>query len=108
MERFKRFLLTFTPHDLQGQAGLTTGVPLDPKRPLYLQRMEDMAVSGNTTLDIDCQHLKQAQPELYTQLITFPKEVIPACDASLHALFIDRFREARPERPLQVRLYVYQ
>ena len=76
MERFKRFLLTFTLHDLQGQPGLTTGVPLDPNRPPYLQRMEDMAVSGETTLDIDCQHLRQVQSELYTQLITFPKEVI--------------------------------
>ncbi|VDM33922.1 unnamed protein product, partial [Hydatigera taeniaeformis] len=65
--------------------------------------MEDMAVSGATTLDIDCQHLRDANPELYNQLITFPKEVIPACDASLHTLFLDRFRDARPERPLQTR-----
>ncbi|KAL5969429.1 DNA replication licensing factor MCM4 [Taenia solium] len=103
MEHFKRFLLNYTSRDLQGQPGLTTGTPLDPNRPLYLQRMEDMAVSGVTTLDIDCQHLREVQPELYNQLITFPKEVIPACDASLHALFIDRFRDARPERPLQTR-----
>ncbi|KAL5106833.1 DNA replication licensing factor MCM4 [Taenia crassiceps] len=103
MECFKRFLLNYTPHDLEGQSGLTTGVPLDPNRPLYLQRMEDMAASGATTLDIDCQHLREVQPELYSQLITFPKEVIPACDASLHTLFIDRFRDARPERPLQTR-----
>lgn len=102
MEHFKRFLLNYTPRDFQGQPGLTTGVPLDPNRPLYLQRMEDMAVSGATTLDIDCQHLREVQPELHNQLITFPKEVIPACDASLHALFIDRFRDARPGRPLQV------
>lgn len=103
MEQFKRFLLNYTLRELQGQSGLTTGVPLDPNRPLYLQRMEDMAVSGATTLDIDCQHLREVQPELYNQLITFPKEVIPACDASLHALFLDRFRDARPERPLQTR-----
>lgn len=103
MERFKRFLLTFVLDDLTDQTGLTTGTPLDPTRPLYLQRLEDLAASGGSTLDVDCQHLRKTQPELYTQIITFPKEVIPACDASLHALFIDRFREARPERPLQIR-----
>ncbi|BHF77405.1 DNA replication licensing factor, mcm4 component [Sparganum proliferum] len=103
MDRFKRFLLTFIPTDWDGQPGLTTGIPLDPSRPLYVQRMEDMAASGGTTLDIDCEHLRQAQPELCNQLITFPKEVIPACDAALHALFIDRFRDVRPDRPLQTR-----
>ncbi|VDL98816.1 unnamed protein product [Schistocephalus solidus] len=103
MDRFKRFLLTFIPTDWNGQPGLKTGTPLDPSRPLYVQRMEDMAASGGTTLDIDCEHLRQAQPELCNQLITFPKEVIPACDAALHALFIDRFRDARPDRPLQTR-----
>ncbi|KAM7533901.1 hypothetical protein Aperf_G00000113193 [Anoplocephala perfoliata] len=103
MERFKRFILSYKLSDLEGQPGLTTGVPLDPERPIYLQRLEDMAVSGGLTLDIDCQHLREEQPELYEQLITFPKEVIPACDASLHALFIDRFSEAKPEKPLQIR-----
>ncbi|VDL63766.1 unnamed protein product [Hymenolepis diminuta] len=103
MERFRRFILSFKLTDLDGQPGLTTGVPLDPNRPIYIQRLEDMAVSGGLTLDIDCQHLREEQPELYEQLITFPKEVIPACDASLHALFIDRFSEAKPEKPLQIR-----
>ncbi|VDO02220.1 unnamed protein product [Rodentolepis nana] len=102
MERFKRFIMSFKLRDLEGQPGLTTGVPLDLNRPIYIQRLEDMAASGGLTLDIDCQHLREEQPELYEQLITFPKEVIPACDASLHALFIDRFSEAKPEKPLQV------
>lgn len=107
MERFKRFILSYKLSDLEGQPGLTTGAPLDPERPIYIQRLEDMAVSGGLTLDVDCQHLREEQPELYEQLITFPKEVIPACDASLHALFIDRFSEAKPEKPLQVNRLFY-
>ncbi|CAH8864825.1 unnamed protein product [Trichobilharzia szidati] len=103
MSRFKHFLLTFIPTDLTGQPNLTTGQPIDPERPLYLQRMEDLAISGSTALDIDCEHLRSARPELYTQLVTFPKEVIPACDAATHALFVDRFREVQLERAIQIR-----
>ena len=102
MSRFKHFLLTFIPSDFSRLPNLTTGQPLDPSRPLYVQRMEDMSVSGSTALDIDCEHLRTARPDLYTQLVTFPKEVIPACDAAAHALFLDRFREVQLERPIQV------
>ncbi|XP_018653176.1 putative dna replication licensing factor MCM4 [Schistosoma mansoni] len=103
MSRFKHFLLTYIPPDLTGQPNLTTGQPIDPQRPLYLQRMEDLAISGSTALDIDCEHLRSARPDLYTQLVTFPKEVIPACDAATHALFLDRFREVQLERSIQIR-----
>lgn len=102
MSRFKHFLLTFIPSDLTDQANLTTGQPIDPERPLYLQLMEDLAVSGFTALDINCAHLRANKPDLYTQMVTFPKEVIPACDAAAHALFLDRFREVQLERPIQV------
>ncbi|TNN14673.1 DNA replication licensing factor mcm4-A [Schistosoma japonicum] len=103
MSRFKHFLLTYIPPDLTGQPNLTTGQPVDPERPLYLQRMEDLAISGSTALDIDCEHLRSVRPDLYTQLVTFPKEVIPACDAAAHALFLDRFREVQLERAIQIR-----
>ncbi|KAK4468517.1 hypothetical protein MN116_007716 [Schistosoma mekongi] len=103
MSRFKHFLLTYIPPDLTGQPNLTTGQPIDPERPLYLQRMEDLAISGSTALDIDCEHLRSVRPDLYTQLVTFPKEVIPACDAAAHALFLDRFREVQLERAIQIR-----
>ncbi|CAL8096807.1 unnamed protein product [Calicophoron daubneyi] len=103
MSQFKHFLLTFVPEDWTGQANLTTGQPLDHQRPLYLQRLEDMAASGATALDVDCEHLRCARPELCTQLVTFPKEVIPACDAAAHALFLDRFRDVQLERPIQIR-----
>ncbi|RTG80581.1 DNA replication licensing factor MCM4 [Schistosoma bovis] len=65
--------------------------------------MEDLAISGSTALDIDCEHLRSARPDLYTQLVTFPKEVIPACDAATHALFLDRFRDVQLERSIQIR-----
>ncbi|CAH8584752.1 unnamed protein product [Schistosoma mattheei] len=103
MSRFKHFLLTYIPPDLTGQPNLTTGQPINPQRPLYIQRMEDLAISGSTALDIDCEHLRSARPDLYTQLVTFPKEVIPACDAATHALFLDRFREVQLERSIQIR-----
>ncbi|VDP07730.1 unnamed protein product [Schistosoma mattheei] len=107
MSRFKHFLLTYIPPDLTGQPNLTTGQPINPQRPLYIQRMEDLAISGSTALDIDCEHLRSARPDLYTQLVTFPKEVIPACDAATHALFLDRFREVQLERSIQVfRIYI--
>ncbi|VEL21838.1 unnamed protein product [Protopolystoma xenopodis] len=103
MDRFKRFILTFIPDSLVDESPLCTGQSVDPARPLYLQRMEDLVASGQTHLDINCAHLQLARLDLYVQLITFPKEVIPACDAAAHALFVDRFREANPDRPIQIR-----
>ncbi|KAF5394908.1 DNA replication licensing factor MCM4 [Paragonimus heterotremus] len=103
MSQFKQFLLTFVPSVWSDQIYLTTGQELDHTRPLYIQLLEDLCVSGQTYLDIDCEHLRQAHPQLYTQLITFPKEVIPACDAATNALFMDRFRDATLERSVQVR-----
>ncbi|KER24841.1 hypothetical protein T265_07572 [Opisthorchis viverrini] len=103
MSQFKHFLLTFVPSAPIEHLTLTTGRPLDPVRPLYLQLLEDLSISGQTHLDIDCEHLRQAHPQLYTQLITFPKEVIPACDAATNALFLDRFRDAQLERSIQIR-----
>ncbi|KAF6777174.1 hypothetical protein AHF37_03518 [Paragonimus kellicotti] len=103
MSQFKQFLLTFVPSVWSDQIYLTTGQELDHARPLYLQLLEDLCVSGQTYLDIDCEHLRQAHPQLYSQLITFPKEVIPACDAATNALFMDRFRETTLERSVQVR-----
>ncbi|KAF8572065.1 hypothetical protein P879_00806 [Paragonimus westermani] len=105
MSQFKQFLLTFVPPVCSDQIYLTTGQELDHTRPLYLQLLEDLCISGQTYLDIDCEHLRQAHPQLYTQLITFPKEVIPACDAATNALFMDRFRDATLERSIQVRPY---
>ncbi|GAA35808.2 minichromosome maintenance protein 4 [Clonorchis sinensis] len=103
MSQFKHFLLTFVPSEPIEHLTLTTGRPLDPVRPLYLQLLEDLSISGQTHLDIDCEHLRQAHPQLYTQLVTFPKEVIPACDAATNALFLDRFRDAQLERSIQIR-----
>ncbi|CAH8456734.1 unnamed protein product [Dicrocoelium dendriticum] len=100
---FRQFLTTFIPAQMPESVRLTTGQELDPSRPLYLQLMEDLSLSGLTYLDIDCEHLRQMCPQFYTQLITFPKEVIPACDAAANALFNDRFREVQLERPLQIR-----
>lgn len=102
MSQFKHFLSTFMPTDWSNEANLTTGRTLAEDRPLYIQRLEDLAASGGTALDVNCEHIRTARPELYTQLVTFPKEVIPACDAATHALFIDRFRDAQPEHPIQV------
>lgn len=102
MAQFKHFLLTFIPSDCSRLPARQSGEPIDPQRPLYVQRMEDMALSGATALDIDCEHIRQTRPDLCTQLVTFPKEVIPACDAAVNALFLDRFRDVQLERSIQV------
>ncbi|KAA0197855.1 DNA replication licensing factor MCM4 [Fasciolopsis buskii] len=103
MAQFKHFLLTFIPSDCSRLPARQSGEPIDPQRPLYVQRMEDMALSGATALDIDCEHIRQTRPDLCTQLVTFPKEVIPACDAAVNALFLDRFRDVQLERSIQIR-----
>ncbi|TPP59475.1 DNA helicase [Fasciola gigantica] len=103
MAQFKHFLLTFTLNDCSRLPARQSGEPIDPQRPLYVQRMEDMALSGATALDVDCEHIRQTRPDLCAQLVTFPKEVIPACDAAANALFLDRFRDVQLERSIQIR-----
>ncbi|KAL3314523.1 DNA replication licensing factor, mcm4 component [Cichlidogyrus casuarinus] len=103
LDRFKRFIVSFCPADVSNEACLMTGATVDPARPLYMQRLEDLAMSGQSNLDVNLEHVQSFRQDLHDQIVTFPKEVIPACDAALHALFVERFRDTQLERPLQTR-----
>lgn len=103
MDRFKRFLLNFKTNDLAEEPRLTTGRDIDPNQPLYLQKLDDMAASGSTSLEVNCVHLNAFHADLYQQLVAYPKEVIPACDSAAHQLFMEKHREVLLERPVQVR-----
>lgn len=99
-ERFKRFLLTFID-DSEGE----TDVNFDPTKPLYLQKLEEITITEEPFLNLDCTHLNTFLPDLHRQLICYPQEVIPTFDLAVNELFDEHFPETELLHQIQVRTF---
>ena len=60
---------------------------------------------GEPFLNINCEHLREFDADLYRQLINYPQEVIPTFDMAVNEMFFDRFPTAILEHQIQVRPY---
>jgi len=62
-------------------------------------------VIGEPFLNINCNHLRQFDADLYRQLINYPQEVIPTFDMAVNEMFFDKYPAAVLEHQIQVRPY---
>ena len=53
-------------------------------------------------LNVNCMHLKQFNPELYSQLVRYPQEVIPAFDLATNEVFSELYPDTVLEHQIQV------
>uniref|UniRef100_A0A6I8PIL5 DNA replication licensing factor MCM4 n=1 Tax=Ornithorhynchus anatinus TaxID=9258 RepID=A0A6I8PIL5_ORNAN len=98
-ENFQRFLQRFIDHHAKEEEN----VGLDPNEPLYMQRLNEINVIGEPFLNVNCEHIKSFDKNLYRQLISYPQEVIPTFDMAVNEVFFDRFPDSILEHQIQVR-----
>ncbi|XP_073085591.1 DNA replication licensing factor MCM4 isoform X2 [Manis javanica] len=98
-ENFQRFLQRF----IDPLAKEEENVGIDITEPLYMQRLGEINVIGEPFLDINCEHIKSFDKNLYRQLICYPQEVIPTFDMAVNEIFFDRYPDSILEHQIQVR-----
>ncbi|XP_039383301.1 DNA replication licensing factor MCM4 [Mauremys reevesii] len=100
-EKFQRFLQRFI--DPLAKEEETVG--LDLNEPLYMQRLEEINMVGEPFLNVNCDHLRSFDTNLYRQMICYPQEVIPTFDMAANEIFFDRYPDSILEHQIQVRPY---
>uniref|UniRef100_A0A8C4NG36 DNA replication licensing factor MCM4 n=1 Tax=Eptatretus burgeri TaxID=7764 RepID=A0A8C4NG36_EPTBU len=96
---FKSFLVNFKDPDSMEPE--TAGLNLN--EPLYMQRLEEIALTGEPFLNVNCNHLKAFDALFYKQLVCYPQEVIPTFDMAVGELMAEKFPGAVLEQQVQVR-----
>ncbi|KAM9199393.1 DNA replication licensing factor MCM4 isoform 2-T2 [Mergus octosetaceus] len=100
-EKFQRFLQRF----IDPLAKEDEDVGLDLNEPRYMQRLEEINMVGEPFLNVNCDHLRAFDENLYRQLICYPQEVIPTFDMAANEIFFDRYPDSILEHQIQVRPY---
>ncbi|KAI4581900.1 hypothetical protein MJG53_009425 [Ovis ammon polii x Ovis aries] len=98
-ENFQRFLQRF----IDPLAKEEENVGIDITEPLYMQRLGEINVTGEPFLNVNCEHIKSFDTNLYRQLICYPQEVIPTFDMAVNEIFFDRYPDSILEHQIQVR-----
>ncbi|KAJ8042333.1 DNA replication licensing factor mcm4-A [Holothuria leucospilota] len=98
-EKFQKFVLNFIDPDADEAEGI------DPTRPVYMQKLEEIQALELPFLNINCSHLQSFDSGLYRQLVNYPQEVIPTFDMAVNEMFFEKFPEASLEHQIQVRTY---
>ena len=76
---------------------------MDAGAPYYLQRLEEIAVTEEPFLPINCGHIQQFDEDLYRQLVCYPQEVIPALDMAVNEVFFLKHPDSELRHQIQVR-----
>uniref|UniRef100_A0A8C9HYR1 DNA replication licensing factor MCM4 n=1 Tax=Piliocolobus tephrosceles TaxID=591936 RepID=A0A8C9HYR1_9PRIM len=98
-ENFQRFLQRF----IDPLAKEEENIGIDITEPLYMQRLGEINVIGEPFLNVNCEHIKSFDKNLYRQLTSYPQEVIPTFDMAVNEIFFDRYPDSILEHQIQVR-----
>jgi len=98
--KMMRFVQTFVNPDA---ADDETFAELDPSKPYYMQRLEEIQMNEEPFLPINCSHIQMFDENLYRQLVCYPQEVIPALDMAINEVFFQKYPEAELRHQIQVR-----
>ncbi|PIO14704.1 hypothetical protein AB205_0024110, partial [Aquarana catesbeiana] len=71
-EKFQRFIQRF----IDPSAKEEDNVGLDLNEPIYMQRLEEINVVGEPFLNVDCDHLRTFDQDLYRQLVCYPQVIM--------------------------------
>jgi DNA replicative helicase MCM subunit Mcm2 (Cdc46/Mcm family) len=91
MRVFKAFLSSYELHvEKEKKAGRTRASAFEDKlvkRNKYMEMIEDLHISKETALTIDCEDLYEFDKSLYQQLVMYPQEIIPMMDVVVNNLY---------------------
>ena len=93
MRQFERFFDEWR-EAASGDGGDSGGGGLDSD-PLYWRLLAESLYTSSGHLDLDCRHLAAADMDLYSHLVAYPAEVLPAFDrvvASKREVIVGRMR----------------
>ncbi|XP_065064250.1 DNA replication licensing factor mcm4-A-like [Rhopilema esculentum] len=99
-EKFKKFMQEFLVDELDD-----ANDDFDLTQPLYMQKLEEISITEQPFLNIDCLHLKAYGRDLYRQLVSYPQEVIPTFDMAVNELFFKEYPEVTLEHQIQIRTF---
>ncbi|CAF3181034.1 unnamed protein product, partial [Rotaria sp. Silwood2] len=92
----KKFHLNVEEANLEG---------VDPAKPYYMQKLEEIHLLERPFLNVDCSHMKQLDKIMYHQLLAYPQEVIPIFDIAVNELFFTIYEDDTLPHQIQVRPY---
>ncbi|XP_071480497.1 DNA replication licensing factor mcm4-A-like [Diadema antillarum] len=98
-EKFTRFIERFIDPEADPAEGI------NPHEPLYLQKLEEIQTLELPFLNVNCKHLKDFDPDLYHQLVSYPQEVIQIFDMAGNEMFFERYPDTLLEHQIQVRTF---
>jgi DNA replication licensing factor MCM4 len=78
---------------------------VDPTKPFYMQKLEEIHLLERPFLNVDCLHMKQIDKTMYLQLLAYPQEVIPIFDIAINELFFTIYEDDTLPHQIQVRPY---
>merc|ERR1719357_1336193 len=98
--KMAKFVRTFINPDA---ANDETFAELNPQGPYYLQRLEEISVTEEPYLPLNCGHVQLFDEDLYRQLVCYPQEVIPALDMAVNEVFFEKYPDHELRHQIQVR-----
>ena len=84
--QFQDFISTWVPNYEQF-GNLESNLGIDPTKALYTQYLQKITLTYKPFLDLDGQHLRDYNFDLYRQLIFYPEEIIPIFDEVSNQIF---------------------
>ena len=60
---------------------------------------------GSPFLNVNAEHLRRFNADLYRQLLCYPQEVIPTLDMAANELFLKLYPDSELDKLIQVRPY---
>lgn len=98
--KFKRFMQRYIDPDIASDE-ISEGINLN--EPLYMQKLDEIHQLEEPFLNVNCEHLKTFDAQLYRQLICYPQEVIPTFDMTVNEMFFEKYPAALLDHQIQVR-----
>lgn len=78
---------------------------VDPPKPFYMKKIDEIHLRQRPFLNIDCTHMNQFDKTMLNQLHTDPEEVIPIFDKAVNELFLTTYEDDTLPHQIQVRPY---
>ncbi|ESN98874.1 hypothetical protein HELRODRAFT_67429 [Helobdella robusta] len=100
--KFRRFVESYVERTIDIDEQFD-GMDID--EPIYMQRLDEISLTGEPFLNFNCDHLKLFDSDLYRQLVCYPQEVIPIFDVAVNEIFLSKYPDGALEHQIQVRPY---
>ncbi|CAF1147471.1 unnamed protein product [Rotaria sp. Silwood1] len=78
---------------------------VDPPKPFYIQKLDEIHLLKGTFLNVDCTHIKQIDKTMYNQLLSYPQEVISIFNIAVSELLFTIYEDNTLPHQIQVRPY---